>query len=166
MPQPKPSTILLILAVFACVALYVLGMGLGAQDKSSRGGQARNPVSKEERERLRERFVKPRPVAAEDLRATNCALSDDTVRVRVGSKPLCEVDIAESGARVRTVNVEPLSGSRVHVKLTPKGGPAVVATLDNLGERRGLDVPAEGATLTLTCTQPVGNTLECPVKLR
>jgi hypothetical protein len=166
MPQPKPSTIVLILAVFACVALYVLGMGLGLQDKSSRDGAVRNPVSKEERERLRERFVKPRPVAAEDLRPTGCALSEDTVRVRVGSRPECEVDIAESGARVRTVNVEPLGGSRVDVKLAPKGGPAVPASFDNLGERRELDVPEKGATLTLTCTRPVGNTFECPVKLR
>ncbi len=164
MPQPKPSTILLILAVFACVALYVLGMGLGLQDKSSRDGGGRNPVSKEERERLRERFVKPRPVADEDLRATGCALSDGTVRVSRGRA--CQVDIAKSGARVRTVNVEPLSGSRVDVKLEPKGGPAVPASLDDLGERRGFDVPEEGATLSLTCTQPVGNTFECPVKLR
>jgi hypothetical protein len=166
MPQPKTSTILLILAVFACVALYVLGMGLGAQDTSSRDGGVRNPVSQEEREQLRERFVKPRPVAAEDLKARNCALSDDTVRVRVGSDPACEVDIAKSGTRVRTVNVEPLAGSRLQVTLTPKGGPAVAATIKNLEKRRGFDVPAEGATLTLTCTQPVGNTFECPVKLR
>jgi hypothetical protein len=162
MPQPKPSTILLILAAFACVALYVLGVGLGAQDPSSGGG--RNPVSKEERERLRERFIKPRPVAEEDLRAVGCALSGGTVRVARGLP--CRVDIAKAGARVRTVNVEPLSGSRVDVKLEPKGGPSVPASLDNLGERRGLDVPEEGASLLLTCTQTVGTTPECLVRLR
>jgi hypothetical protein len=166
MPQPKTSTIVLILAVFACVMLYVLGMGLGAQDTSARKDEVRIPVSKEERERLRERFVKPRPVTAEDLHPTRCTLSEDTVRVRVGSDPPCEVVIAESGTRVRTVNVEPLAGSQVNVTLTPKGGPAVVATVEKLGKRRGFDVPGEGATLTLTCTQPVGNTFECPVKLR
>jgi hypothetical protein len=162
MPQPKPSTILLILAVFACVMLYVLGVGLGAQDRSSsRGG---NPVSKEERQRWRERFVKPRPVAEEDLKATGCVLSEGTARV--GRGLTCRVDIAESGARVRTVNVEPLSGSRVDVKLEPRGGPSVPATLDDLGERKELDVPEEGATLSLKCTQTVGNTPECQVKLR
>ncbi|WNG61045.1 hypothetical protein F0U59_44805 [Archangium gephyra] len=161
MTQPKPSTILLILAVFACVALYVLGTGLGAQDRSARGT---NPTSKQERERWRERFVKPKPVAEEDLKTTGCVLSDGTVRVARGLA--CRVDIAKSGARVRTVNVEPLSGSQVDVRLEPKGGPAVPATLDGLSERRGLDVPEEGATLSLTCIRGVGNTAECPVKLR
>ena len=161
MPQPKPSTIVLILAVFACVALYVLGAGLGAQDHSSKGV---NPTSKQERERWRERFVKPRPVAEEDLKTTGCVLSEGAVRVARGL--VCQVDIAKSGARVRTVNVEPLSGSQVDVRLEPKGGPAVPATLDGLDERRDLDVPEEGATLSLTCTRGVGNTAECPVKLR
>ena len=161
MAQPKPSTILLILAVFACVAMYVLGAGLGAQDRSSKGS---NSVSKQDRERWRERFVKPRPVAEEDLKTTGCVLSEGTVRVARGLP--CRVDIAKAGARVRTVNVEPLSGSQVDVRLEPKGGPAVPASIDGLGERRGLDVPEEGATLSLTCTQGVGNTFECPVKLR
>jgi hypothetical protein len=161
MEQPKPSTLLLILAVFACVALYVLGAGLGAQDRSSKGA---NPTSKQERARWRERFVKPRPVAEEDLKTTGCVLSEGAVRVARGLA--CRVDIAKSGARVRTVNVEPLSGSQVDVRLEPKGGPAIPATIDGLGERRGLDVPGEGATLSLTCTRAVGNTTECPVKLR
>ena len=161
MSQPKPSTLLLILAVFACVMLYVLGVGLGAQDRSARGS---TPMSKQERERLRERFIKPRPVAEEDLKATGCALAEGTVRVARGLP--CRVDIAKAGARVRTVNVEPLSGSQVDVRLEPKGGPAVPASIDGLGERRGLDVPEEGATLSLTCTRGVGNTAECPVKLR
>ncbi|HEX5746543.1 MAG TPA: hypothetical protein VFZ09_09880 [Archangium sp.] len=161
MDQPKPSTVLLILAVFACVMMYVLGLGLGAQDRSSR---STNPVSKEEREQWRERFVKPRPVAEEDLKTTGCVLSEGTVRVARGGA--CRVDIAKSGVRVRTVNVEPLSGSLVDVRLEPKGGPAVPATIDGLGERRGLDVPEEGALLSLTCTRGVGNGAECLVKLR
>jgi len=162
MPQPKPSTILLILAVFACVALYVMGVGLGAQDTSSKGGG--NPVSKEKRQEWRERFVKPKPVAEKDLKATDCVLSEGIARV--GRGLTCQVDIAEAGARVRTVNVEPLAGSRVDVKLTPKSGPSVPAKLEGLGERKGLDVPKEGATLSLKCTQTVGNTPECQVKLR
>ncbi|PTL84219.1 hypothetical protein [Vitiosangium sp. GDMCC 1.1324] len=162
MPQPKPSTILLILAVFACVAMYVLGVGLGAQNQSSGGGG--NPVSKEERERLRERFVKPRPVAEEDLKTTGCVLSGGTVQVAVGLT--CQVDIAEKGKRLRTVNVEPLSGSRVNAELVPKGGPSVPATLKNLAERRELDVPGEGATLSLACTQPQPGASVCPVRLR
>lgn len=162
MPQPKPSTILLILAVVACVALYVLGVGLGAQERSSGGGRV--PVSKEERQRWRERFIKPPLVAEGDLSAEGCALSGSTVRVVRGRK--CEVAIAESGKRVRTVRVEPLSGSRVDVRLVPVGGPAVPVRLDNLGERRELDVPDEGATLSLTCGVAVGGSPECPVRLR
>lgn len=165
MAQPKPSTILLILAVFACVAMYVLGAGLGAQDRSSKGAsKGSNPVSKEDRQRWRERFVKPRPVAEEDLKTTGCVLSEGAVRVARGLP--CRVDIAKAGARVRTVNVEPLAGSRVNVKLEPKGGPSVPATLENLGELKGLDVPAEGATLSIECTLTVGNAPECLVKLR
>lgn len=162
MSQPKPSTILLILAIFACVALYVLGVGLGAQDTSSKKGGT--PVSKEDRQRWRERFIKPKPVADEDLKATGCVLSEGMARV--GRGVTCQVDIAKGGARVRTVNVEPLAGSRVDVRLEPKSGPSVPAKLDNLGERKELDVPKEGATLSLTCTQTVGNTPECQVKLR
>jgi hypothetical protein len=161
MSQPKPSTILLILAVFACLMMYVLGAGLGAQDRSAKGS---NPMSKEERQRLRERFIKPRPVAEEELKTTGCVLSEGTVRVARGLP--CRVDIAKAGARVRTVNVEPLSGSQVDVRLEPKGGPSIPASIDGLGERRGLDVPEEGATLSLTCTRGVGSTSECPVKLR
>ncbi|WP_375767894.1 hypothetical protein NR798_40440 [Archangium gephyra] len=165
MSQPKPSTILLILAVFTCVMLYVLGVGLGAQDRSSQGAnRGSTPMSKEERQRLRERFIKPRPVAEEDLKTTGCVLAEGTVRVARGLP--CRVDIAKAGARVRTVNVEPLSGSQVDVRLEPKGGPAVPASIDGLGERRGLDVPEEGATLSLTCTRGVANTSECAVKLR
>ncbi len=161
MAAPKPFTVVLLLAVFACVALYVLGVGLGAQQGSSGRGAA---VSKEERGRWRERFVKPPPVAEEDVKATGCALSGDTARVVRGLP--CRVDIAESGERVRTVNVEPLAGSRVDVTLEPKGGPAVPASLEGLGERRGLDVPEAGARLTLTCTRPEGGGAECRVKLR
>lgn len=162
MPQPKPSTVLLILAVVACVALYVLGVGLGAQERSSGGGGI--SISKEERARWRERFIKPSRVAEEDLSARDCALSGDTVRVVRGRE--CEVAIAESGERVRTVDVVPLSGSRVDVRLEPRGGPAVPVSLDGLRASRELDVPGEGATLSLTCTVAAQGTSECPVRLR
>lgn len=161
MPQPKPSTIVLLLVLFACVALYVLGVGLGAQDSS---GGGRNPISKEERQKWRERFIKPKPVAEKDLKAAGCVLSGSTARVLPGQP--CQVDIAASGSRVRTVNVDPQSGSRVDVKLEPKGGPSVPASLQNLGERKGLDVPKEGATLSLTCRQVAVGRSECPVLLR
>ncbi|QRN99007.1 hypothetical protein JRI60_08260 [Archangium violaceum] len=159
MPQPKPLTIVLILAVFACVALYVLGVGLGAQSGSSGSGSS---LSKEQLGRWRERFVKPEPVSAEDLRATGCVVSAGTVRVS-STRP-CVVDIAKADTRVRTVKVEPLSGSRVKVELRPKGGPALPVTVENLGEKRNLDVNEEGASLTLTCMSPMGG--ECPVRLR
>ena len=98
-----------LVAAFACLAMYVLGAGLGAQDHSGASG---NPVSKEQRAQWRERFVKPRPVSEKDLRTTGCVLSDGTVRVARGLT--CQVDIAKSGTRLRTVNVEPLSGRTPH----------------------------------------------------
>ena len=67
---------------------------------------------------------------------------------------------------MRTVNVEPLAGSRVDVRLEPKSGPSVPTKFDDLGERKELDVPEAGATLSLKCTLTVGNAPECQVKLR
>jgi hypothetical protein len=111
MAQPKPSTVVLILAVFACVALYVLGVGLDAQDRSAGG---RPTMSKQEREALRERILgKPRPVEPEALKATGCEVSGGVVRVSPARE--CWLDISESGTRLRAVEVEPLAGSRVEV---------------------------------------------------
>jgi hypothetical protein len=159
MPQPKASTVVLLLLLLACVALYVLGVGLGAKEGSSGGG---TPVSKQERERWRERFFKPPPVAPNDLRASGCVLSSGTVQVLRGVP--CQVEVAKSGSRLRTLGVEPQSASRVDVKLTPHGGPSLPATVANLGEHRDLDIPGEGASVSLTCLQTVGSA--CPVKLR
>ena len=77
MPAPKASTVVLILAVFACVAFYVLGVGLGATDDSRAG---RSSMSKEERLRLRDRFIRPRPVKTEELRA-ECPMASGVLTV-------------------------------------------------------------------------------------
>lgn len=162
MPQPRPATVVLLLAVFACVALYVLGVGLGAQDRSSGG---RSPLSKEERQSLRERlFGKPSPVEPDALEARGCLLSGEVVRVSPARE--CQVEVAKSGTRLRTLAVEPLTGSRVDARLEPGGKPAVAASFEDLGKREELDVPREGAALSLRCTRPVGTPPECLVRLR
>jgi hypothetical protein len=158
MAAPKPFTVVLILAVFACLALYVLGVGLGAQQGSS-GGLSLDV--KAQRARLRERFGKAPAVKDSELKAAGCALSERTARLAQGQT--CQVDIAEAGTRLRRLELEPLAGSQVTVRLEPKGGPAVPSTLKSVSKRRELEVPGEGAVLRLTCTLPVSGA--CTVRL-
>lgn len=158
MSAPKPFTVVLILAVFACVALYVLGVGLGATD-SSRAG--RPSMSKEERQRLRERFIRPRPVKAEELKA-DCPLAQGVLTVEVGKS--CRVTIAEAGARGRTVEVAPAGGG-VSFEFTPKSQPALPVSEELLKGSRKLDVMKEGAELVITCRTAASGG-RCQVRLR
>ena len=156
MPAPKPLTVVLILAIFAIVALYVLGVGLGATDNSGPGGTT---MSKEELGRLRERFIKPRPVKAEELKA-NCPLSGGVLSVAQGSS--CRVSIDEAGARARTVEVV-LSAGTVSLEFTPKSTHALPLPKKPLTKPRKLDVDKEGAELVVTCA-PGGQS--CQVRLQ
>jgi hypothetical protein len=135
---------------------------LGAQDGSAGG---RSTMSKQEREALRERLLgKPRPVEPDELKATDRQVSGGVVRVSPARA--CRLDISESGTRLRAVEVEPLAGSRVDVAYKPGGKPAVQASFENLEKSESLDVPREGAVLSLRCVRPVGNPPECSVRLR
>jgi hypothetical protein len=158
MPAPKPSTVVLILALFACVALYVLGVGLGATDNS---GEGRTSMSKEERLRLRDRFIKPRPVKAEELQA-DCPLASGVLTVQQGRA--CRVIIQEAGARGRTVEVAPASGG-VSMNFTPKSKPALPVSEDSLTGPKKLDVMKEGGELLITCRSAVSGG-SCQVRLR
>jgi hypothetical protein len=158
MPAPKPFTVVLILAVFACVALYVLGVGLGATD-NSRAGQS--SMSKEERQRLRDRFIKPRPVKAEELK-TDCPLANGVLTVEAG-RP-CRVAIAEAGARGRTVEVAPAGGG-VSFEFTPKSQPALPVSEELLKGPQKLDVMKEGGELVITCRNAASGG-RCQVRLR
>ncbi len=158
MPAPKPFTVVLILAVFACAALYVLGVGLGATDNSRAGGTS---MSKEERQRLRDRFIKPRPVKPEELQA-DCPLASGVLTVAQG-KP-CRVTIQEAGARGRTVEVAPASGG-VSVNFTPKSKPALPVSEDPLKGPKKLDVMKEGGELVITCRSAVSGG-PCQVRLQ
>lgn len=157
MPAPKPSTVVLILAVFACVALYVLGLGLGATDHSRAG---RLSISKEERQRLRDRFIRPRPVKTDELRA-DCPLASGVLTLEQGRT--CTVTIEEAGARGRTVEVAPASGG-VSLRFTPNDKPALPVSEDLLKEPKKLDVMKKGAELTLTCVA-AGSGGRCQVRL-
>jgi hypothetical protein len=158
MPAPKPFTVVLILAVFACVALYVLGVGLGATDNSRAG---RSSMSKEDRQRLRVRFIKPRPVKAEELK-TDCPLSQDVLSIEAGKS--CRVTIAEAGARGRTLEVAPAGGG-VSFEFTPKSQPSLPVSEALLKGPQKLDVMKEGAELVVTC-QSAASGGRCQVRLR
>lgn len=162
MPSPKPGTVVLILAVFACVALYGLGVGLGATDRS---GASRASLSKEERLRWRERFIHPRPVKTEELQA-DCPLTRGVLTVEQGRA--CRVTIAEAGARGRTVEVLPVSGG-VSLDFTPQGKPALPVSEALLSQPQKLDVMKEGGELVLTCRNASaggGQPGHCQVRLR
>lgn len=162
MPQPKASTIVLLLALFACVALYVLGVGLGVQDETPSGESG---MSEQERKNLRTRiFGAPPSVAPGALTATSgCVLSGG--RVQVVPRSPCVVAVAESDERLRTLEVEPLGGSVVDLRLEFKGRVPVAIPVDELDEAQEFNVLGSGATVTLECRTPsaVGG---CPVRLR
>ncbi|MDY7227256.1 hypothetical protein [Hyalangium rubrum] len=160
MAAPKPFTVVLILAVFACIALYVLGVGLGATDNSKQG---RSSMSKQERAKLRERFFPPRAVKAEELQA-DCPLANGVLSVVQGRA--CRVSIAEGGARARTLEVVLVGAGAVALEFTPKGKPALPISVDRLTEPRKLDVMKEGAELVVTCRSPGAGSTPCQVKLQ
>jgi hypothetical protein len=156
MSAPKPITVVLILAVFAIVALYVLGLGLGATDNS---GSGRSPLSPEERTRWRERLMKPRPVKAEEVKAS-CPFAGGVLSVEPGQS--CRVTIEETGARARTVELARVGAGIVAFAFTPKSKPALPLSVANLTGSRKLDVAKEGAELVVTCA---GTGPRCQVRL-
>lgn len=165
MPAPKPFTVVLILALMLCVALYVLGAGLGVTDNSQEGLPS---MSKAERARLRERFFPPRAVKPEELQ-TDCALAQGVLSVPAGRE--CQVTITEGGLRARTLEVALASpGAGVSLAFTPKGKPALPVSVDRLTEPRELDVMKAGAELVVTCRNAVsgggGGPALCRVRLR
>jgi hypothetical protein len=157
MPELKPIHAVLILAIIAIVALYVLGVGLGATSDSPR---AVSPA--ETAERLKERFLKPRPVTAEDL-ATACPFEDGALAVTRGAT--CTVDVKESDTRSRSMELVPRSPSSVKVEWVPRGKPSVPATFNTLDEAKKLDVTKEGVDLKVTCLVPVPPLPFCELRL-
>lgn len=159
MPELKPIHAVLILGIAAIVALYVLGAGLGATDRSSRKSSP-----SETGKGLRERFIKPRPVAVEEL-ATGCALKNGILSIRGGAT--CEVDVKASDTKVRSLLLERIEEvpAPVKVELTPRGKPSVPATFDPLKESKKLDVMEEGASLKVTCGAPPQQLPGCALRL-
>ena len=157
MPELKPIHAVLILAIIAIVALYVLGVGLGATSDSPR---AVDPAASAER--LKERFLNPRPVTAEEL-ATTCPFEDGALAVSRGAP--CAVDVKASDARSRSMELVPRSPSSVKVEWVPRGKPSVPATFNTLDEAKELDVTKEGADLRVTCLVPASSLPFCELRL-
>ncbi|WP_164015837.1 hypothetical protein [Pyxidicoccus trucidator] len=161
MPELKPIHAVLILAIVAIVALYVLGVGLGATGDSPRQANPSETAAK-----LRERFLKPRAVTAEELGVgSGCTLTKGILSLRGGA--VCEVDVKASDTRVRSLLLEliPEVGAPMEVEVTPRGKPSVPATFDPLKESKKLDVMEEGAALKLTCKAPLQQTPGCALRL-
>ena len=71
--------------------------------------------------------------------------------VTVAQGSACRVTIEEAGARGRTVEVVPVSGS-VALKFTPKSKPGLPVSEESAeGLHKKLDVMKEGGELLLTC---------------
>jgi hypothetical protein len=159
MPELKPIHAVLLLGVAAIVALYILGVGLGATSESPR------KTSPSERgQQLRERFLKPRAVAAEDV-ATGCAFKNGILSMRGGAT--CEVDVKAADAKVRSLLLERVEEvpAPMKVEVTPRGKPSVPATFDPLKESKTLDVMEEGAALKVTCEAPPQVLPGCALRL-
>ncbi|XXF77095.1 hypothetical protein P2318_29180 [Myxococcaceae bacterium GXIMD 01537] len=161
----KPSTVVLILVLVAVVALYLLGVGLGATDRSASSSQP--AVSIEDRQAWRERFLKPRPVEADELKVqagSPCTLVDQKLNVPLGSP--CRVEVTAGGARARTLEVVP-QAAFVSMTFTPRGKPALPVKEDSLSDAKKLDVMREGGDLEVSCLRAAaGPTLPCGVQLR
>lgn len=157
MPELKPIHVVLILAIVAIVALYALGVGLGATDKSSR---RERPADRAQA--LRERFMKPRPVTAEEL-VTDCSLEDGVLSMPRGA--VCDVDVKASETRMRSLELAHQPTSMVRVEVTPRGKPSVPAKFNPLKESKTLDITEEGADLKVTCLFPVPPAPACTLGL-
>ncbi|NTX03431.1 MULTISPECIES: hypothetical protein [Myxococcus] len=158
MPELKPLHVVLILAIVAIVALYVLGVGLGAKDESSR---RESPT--QSAQELRERFIKPEPVDATELAAT-CAFQEGVLVLPSGGS--CRVDVKASDTRMRSLEVVPRPLSVVRVSLASRGKPSVPAKFDPLKEAKKLDVAKEGADLEVTCLSAPPQRPICELGLR
>lgn len=157
MPELKPIHAVLILAIFAIVALYVLGVGLGATGKAP---GAVDPA--EEGQKLKARFLKPREMKEEEL-ATACPFKDGVLSVPLAAA--CAVDVKASDSRSRSLELTPRPASSVKVEWTPRGKPSVPATFDTLDEAKKLDVTREGADLKVTCRAPPPSLPACELRL-
>ncbi|WP_163999676.1 hypothetical protein [Pyxidicoccus caerfyrddinensis] len=157
MPELKPIHAVLILAIIAIVALYVLGVGLGATSDSPRAVDPSEVAG-----RMKERFLKPRPVTAEDL-ATACPFEDGALAVTRAAT--CTVDVKESDTRSRSIELVPRLPSILKVEWVPRGKPSVPATFDTLDEAKELDVTKEGADLKVTCLFPAPPLPFCELRL-
>jgi hypothetical protein len=143
----KPSTVLLILALVAVVALFAVGVAArgpagGTVDKSA----------------LKERWLKrPHPVAAEELEGDPC-------RRPLPPGQRCAFEVKGAWSLARSLKVATTDG--VTVVLQPKGqGRAVPVELKRPGSSQQVDlqINQKGARVEITCRAPVNPTVGCLV---
>ncbi|HYV47636.1 MAG TPA: hypothetical protein VFA20_22410 [Myxococcaceae bacterium] len=147
MSAPKPSTLLLILALVAVVALFVVGVAVrGPEDRTM------------DKASLKERFLSgPKPVAAQDLEGDPC-------RHPLVAGQRCAFEVKGAWALARSLKVTTTDG--VTVQIQPKGqGRAVPVELKRPGtsQRVDLQVGQKGARIEITCRAPVNPMAGCQV---
>jgi len=158
MAAPKPAVLLLLLAVFALLAFFVLGVGLGAGDKP--------PPSREEKLAWRDKlFGAPSPVLPAELELKPpCAGTPALSRVPAGES--CQIQVGSAKARLRkltatsrdVVRLVYTSNGRVH---TP-----IQVRLEGGSQRKAeLTVQNAGGVLELSCEHPT-SPLGCLVSLQ
>ena len=93
-----------------------------------------------------------------------CTLKGQELSVTQGSP--CRLEVAEGGARGRTLEVVP-QASVVAFTFTPKSQPSLVVTEDAATDVEKLDVMKEGASLELRCVRGLaGSPALCRVRLQ
>jgi hypothetical protein len=147
MSAPKPSTLLLVLALAAVVALFVVGVAVrGPEDRTA------------DKSELKERWFKgPKKVADKDMEG-------DTCRHPLVPGQKCAFEVKGAWALARSLKVTTTDG--VTVVLRPKGqGRAVPVELKRPGssQRVDLQVGQKGASVEITCRAPVNPTVGCVV---
>lgn len=147
MSAPRPSTLLLILALLAVVALFVVGV-------ATRGPADRSP----DKSALKERWLSgPKKVADQDLEGDPC-------RHPLPAGQRCAFDVKGAWALSRSLKVA--TTDAVTVVLKPAGqGRAVPVQLKRPGSSQQVDlqVGQRGAHVEITCQAPVNPMVGCQV---
>lgn len=148
MSAPKPSTLLLILALAAVVALFVVGVAVRAPDRTA------------DKSSLKERWLSgPKKVADKDLEGDACHHP-----LPAGQR--CAFEVKGAWSLARSLKVTTTDG--VTVVLKPKGqGRAVPVQLKRPGtsQRVDLQVGRQGARIEITCLAPVNPMAGCRVQV-
>lgn len=150
MSAPRPATVLLVLALVAVVALFVVAVGVRKPDNA-----------RVDKRSLKERWLSasPRKVSPGDVKGDPCRRA-----LPAGQRCAFEVEGSWSLSRALTVNTR----DAVTVVLSPRGqGRRVPVELKRPGDQKRLDLQVghKGAGVEITCRAPANPTTGCLVEI-